>query len=322
MIRPLAGNPTRCMPLMKWVGSMEGDGLKSQAIIISGSAGFVGTHLKAALKQHSPEARILTCDQDVCKELEALSPNDNSATTFIHLAWDLNAVNSVDAQQRCVETLRTLLAQSTALGINRFISIGSATEFGDRDGVLAEAALDNSNAGGPLTPYGQAKRAARALAKEWALAAPDRQVFWLRPFVVYGPQQKGSMLIPYAIDSFLRGEPAEFTKGLQQRDFVYVEDVARAILQAIAADGPGQPFSDINIGTGVGTRVCDVIAYIAAELGAAPLATVGARPDRAIEPARQIASTRRAKQVLHYEAKTDWQTGVRLTIAAAKQAKG
>jgi nucleoside-diphosphate-sugar epimerase len=149
----------------------------------------------------------------------------------------------------------------TDRGLAAVVAAGSAEEFGERGGVIAE---DDPPAG-RLSAYGWGKAAARTLLQSWA-EGTGRPTLWLRPFVVYGPWQGGNMAVPYAIRQALDGLPAEFSDGVQRRDFVHVDDVAEAFRAALRVLSPG--FTAVNVGTGKGTALRAVLELIGELTGA------------------------------------------------------
>jgi len=189
-------------------------------------------------------------------------------------------------------------------GLRKVIAMGSAAEYGVRSGLIHEYDPPME----PLSPYGWAKRSAWMLASSWSRRT-SIPLIWLRPFIIYGPGQRGDMMLPYAMAKAKAGEQAEFTDGLQERDFVHVTDVARAIRLAVEASCPG-PHA-INLGTGCPVKVRDVILAIARQYNAEHLFHLGARPRRPGEPERQVADVSLARELLQWIPKVDWEDGVK-----------
>jgi nucleoside-diphosphate-sugar epimerase len=124
------------------------------------------------------------------------------------------------------------------------------------------------------------------------------------------------MTIPYAIRQAEAGHVAEFTDGQQQRDLVYVTDVAGAMLAAIDCAMKG--FHTINLGTGRGVRMCDALGRLGELLGAESSFRFGALPRRRGEPDRQIAATDLARCLLDWEAQVDWQDGIQRLVESIR----
>ena len=161
-----------------------------------------------------------------------------------------------------------------------------------------------------LSAYGRAKSEACGELETWA-GETERRGIWLRPFVVYGPGQGGNMAIPYAVRCAKEGIPAEFSEGLQRRDFIHVDDVAEGIVRA-ALDLPSrrEPFSVFNLGRGEPVRLRDVLERIAERTGARDMFQYGTRPMRANEPPEQVAEVSSAEQCLGWRAEIPWPQGI------------
>src|SRR6266540_2758733 len=202
--------------------------------VITGSRGFLGRHLVRGLAQAGAEvlgvgraagpaegpfgSRYHHCD---LTRPEALLPGDlaGRAFTLIHLAWDTSRPMQYTPHAEHVCCLAGLLDHWRVRGLASVVVPGTAEEYGRRGGRLHE----DDPPEGPLTPYGWGKSTARTMLHGWA-TAQHVPVVWLRPFIIYGPGQSGNMVVPYALRQALAGAPADFSDGLQQRDFIYVDD--------------------------------------------------------------------------------------------------
>jgi nucleoside-diphosphate-sugar epimerase len=287
-------------------------------IVITGSQGFIGSHLLRRLQQDGLEvlgvgratgpsegpwgSRYHSCD---LSDPTRLLPADcqDQPFTLIHLAWDTTRPRQYRPHAEHVSRLAGLLDYWAPRGLRRLVAVGSAEEYGQRGGRIRE----EDPAQGTVTPYGWSKRSARTLAQSWS-EATGIPVVWLCPFLVYGPGQGGNMAIPYAVRQGRVGAPAEFSDGQQQRDFVYINDVVEAFRRACRADLPG--FHVFNIGTGVAVCVRDVLEYLGERFGAQSQFYFGRRPRREGEPAVQIAVTDKARELLGWKARVPWREGV------------
>jgi nucleoside-diphosphate-sugar epimerase len=190
----------------------------------------------------------------------------------------------------------------TARGLKAVVMPGTAEEYGQRSGILHETDPPQ----GRVSAYGWAKSAARTLLKAWA--ANGATAWWLRLFLVYGPGQDGNMVVPYAARQFLRGERADFSDGLQQRDFVYIDDATAALEAAVRSPRAG--FHVVNVGTGQPVSVRAVLQRLGELLGAGERFRFGAIPRRPGEPPLQAAAAGRAARLLHWRARVDWREGI------------
>jgi nucleoside-diphosphate-sugar epimerase len=205
--------------------------------------------------------------------------------------------------------LAQLLDHWAPRGLRGVVGVGSAAEYGTRGGRLHESDAPL----GPLSAYGWGKLSAGQLLEAWCQNQCPGQnqsvaATWLRPFVVYGPGQPAGMALGYVVDQVLQGKPALVTDGLQRRDFVHVEDVAEALVQALVRQPRG--FQPINIASGTGVPVREVIARLSAMLGTDSLVRFGALPRRAAEPEEQFADTSAAETLLGWRAQIDWRSGI------------
>jgi nucleoside-diphosphate-sugar epimerase len=262
-------------------------------VLVTGARGFVGQALLRSLRDEQPDLSVLGIGRsdvdlvvrsDIQACLAATKPH-----TVVHLAAALPGRNSGEQARQWRDTFsagRNLLEACVDAGVAHILMAGSVAELGDCGGAL-----------GPDTPrkptglYGLCKALLFEVA---AFTARTQQIRldWFRPFTVYGPGQQGAMLVPAAFAAAATGTPEAFTDGQQERDFLFVEDLASWIVAGIGAP-QGPPRRNLrvhHVGTGIPTPVCEVLRRIAALFPGADL-RVGALPRRPGEPARQIALT-------------------------------
>jgi len=290
-------------------------------IVITGAQGFLGRHVvtRLALAGHvvlavdrrpsmeMPVAGVQYHVSDLSDPSTLIPPECEPVGDFmlIHLAWDLRSrETSYKIQSEQVTVLAGLLDAWTGRGLKYVMAPGSAQEYGGRGGQLRE----DDQPVEPLSPYGWAKRSAYEMTASWARQS-GVGLLWLRPFIVYGPGQAGSMLIPYAVRQGHLKMRAEFSDCLQLRDFVFVDDVVEAFACGCEKLLPG--INVMNLGCGVPVRARDLLEEIGRELCVLDQFAFGARPRRTNEPDVQIADISRAKEMLGWTPKVDWKTGVK-----------
>ena len=247
--------------------------------IVTGGAGFIGSHVVEALLARGDEVHIL---DDLSKgkrenvaagaELHVADIRDPDEVfervrpgAVLHLAAQADVRTSVerpdfDADVNILGTVRILEAARRHGARVVFASSGGAG-YGECDGPAPETAPMR-----PLAPYGVSK-----LAGEEYLAAYNRLYgsahVTLRLGNVYGPRQEphGEAGVVAIFMGLLRdgGTPHVYGDGLQTRDYVYAGDVARAFLAALDHDGGGV----FNIGTGIETSVLELAAAIGTASG-------------------------------------------------------
>lgn len=296
-----------------------------QRIVVTGAAGFIGRYVvQQALARGwevlalgrgpaplAPPAglRYIREDEDAPPTL----PDDWRDRPFalVDLAWDTSRTPNYAVHLKCVQRLAARLEAYRDRGLTMAIGLGSAEEYGNRAGTLH--AKDTPL--GPLTPYGFGKRMASELLAAWS-ARTSIAAMWLCPLLVYGPGQAGNMALPYALRQAVRGQRAQFSDGRQQRDLVYVADVAAAILAAVERRPSG--FRRLTLGTGRAVAMRKAISAIAQQFGAAENFELGAIARRPGEPAVQQADAAAAWELLGWRAETEWSAGIAALCASAR----
>lgn len=256
--------------------------------LVTGAAGFIGSHLTSALLDRGAEVTGLDCFTDyyprpikdanlevnrhrsgfrfVEESLQAV-PLDrllDGMTHVFHLAaqagvrksWGRDfrvyTDNNVDATQR-------LLEACVGRPLHRFVYASSSSVYGDNVTIpMSEEALPQ-----PVSPYGVTKLAAEQLCYLYQVnhGVPAAS---MRYFTVYGPRQRPDMAFNRFIRAALQGTPiALYGDGEQTRDFTFVTD---AVAATIAAGECGVPGRAYNVGGGsrvTVNHVLDIVARLA-----------------------------------------------------------
>src|SRR5262245_21356396 len=242
--------------------------------LVTGGAGFVGSHLVDALVGRGEEVvvvddlstgrREFVHPAAVLVEHDIREPFEPDADLVFHLAAQADVGTSMqvpafDAEVNVVGTVNTLEAARAAGAHLVFASTGGAI-YGD---VGAPAPEDAELR--PVSAYGLAKRSAEVYVEGWNRIFGTGHVL-LRFANVYGPRHLASLeggLIAIFLERPSRGErTAIFGDGTITRDFVHVDDVVRALL--LAAEHRGGVY---NVGTGVETSISDLHAICERALG-------------------------------------------------------
>jgi UDP-glucose 4-epimerase len=243
--------------------------------IVTGGAGFIGSHAVDALSARGDEVHVL---DDLSKgrrervaaraELHVADIREPDAVfdevqpeLVVHLAAQADVRASVDrpshdADVNVLGTVRILEAARRHGARVVFASTGGAIYGECDDGPASETAERR-----PLSPYGTSKLAGEEYLATWNRLYGTQHVA-LRFGNVYGPRQEphGEAGVVAIFMGLLRegGEPTIFGDGGQTRDYVYVGDVVESMLAAAAFAGRGV----FNVGTGTETSVNDLYAAI------------------------------------------------------------
>ena len=297
-------------------------------VLVTGGAGFIGSHLVDRLVQEGHEviivdnlvtgkrrninraARFYKLDIQSWR-LERVFRNERP-NVVMHLAAQMDVRKSVedpmfDAQVNILGTLN-VLQQAVKHGVRKvvFSSSGGAI-YGEQEIYPAP----ESHMMRPLSPYGLSK-----LCGEQYLSYYQRssglQVVSLRYANVYGPRQdpEGEAgVVAIFIQKMLNNEQAVINgNGRQTRDFVFVEDVVEANLAVMGQETQGI----YNVGTGVETSVNDLFRILIKHTGSMCKEVHG--PAKKGEQARSVIDNTKLRHELSWEPKADLSEGLKKTV--------
>lgn len=202
-----------------------------------------------------------------------------------------------------INVLSNLLLSLQKSSLNRFIHIGSCSEYGAPEKTAQS--IDEDQRLHPQSLYGAAKAAAYIYGNTLAKIL-DIPFVALRLFGVYGIGERPYRLIPYIINKLMKNEPVDLTGGEQVRDFLYIEDVIGAIITAAVSKKIifYQPY---NVCSGQGIKIREVGHMVAENMGKSEdLLLWGERPYRIDEPMWLVGNNQRFIQA------TDWYPSINL----------
>jgi nucleoside-diphosphate-sugar epimerase len=275
-------------------------------VLVTGASGFVGGPLVERLLADGEEVHALTTRARRAPDAggvqwhsgDLLDPGalervvgDVRPERLVHLAWYVSHGRFWSALENAewVEASLRLLRAFVDAGGRRALLVGSCAEYS------WGAQHDLDEAGTPLEPrtlYGVCKDGLRRIASAYS-SEGGVELAWARLFFLYGPREQPDRLVPAVIRALIAGERVATTAGTQQRDFTHVHDVAGALAAVLRSDLTGP----VNVASGRGIPVGEVLDTIGELTGAAHLIDRGARPTPASEPARIVARVERLAEI-------------------------
>lgn len=306
-----------------------------ETYLVTGGAGFIGSHLVEALVRQGRRVRVL---DDFSTGLRAnLEPIDSSAVEMIdgdvtdaavvgravggisvvfHLAALASVQRSIEApadtHRICAGGTLNVLDAARRAGVRRIVYAASSSAYG----IPAGDVQTESDPLAPLSPYAASKLAGEMYAQSFT-AAFGLETVRLRFFNIFGPRQRADSPYSGVIALFAAAlsaghAPTIFGDGLQTRDFTFVSDVVQALMRAAQTSGvSGRVY---NIGTGRGTSVLDLVSALNRQLGT----NIAPRhaPARAGDVRHSCADISRARRELGYEPKIAFEEGLARTLNA------
>lgn len=297
-------------------------------VLLTGACGFIGAHVLAELlAQNIPVAIILRNESNTWRiqpyldqvtiiqanlaEMSGALPEilKFSPDTLINLAWYGVENKYSNDNKQLIENLtlvQSLFDVAKKAGINSFIGTGSQAEYGPRNAVINEEMVTL-----PSTLYGVAKLSAYHMLK--ILCEKQAMRFaWLRIFSSYGPMDNPDWFIPYLITQIRKSAIPKLTKGEQLWDYIYVQDVANAIIAVAKSQTAAGIF---NLGSGEVNTVKYLAETIRDSINSDLDLDFGAIPYRHDQVMHLQADITRLTQLVNWQPKVSLRQGIEKTIA-------
>lgn len=277
--------------------------MKLGRVVLTGATGFIGSHLAGELVARGYEVVALRRPQsntwrvaavadrltwintdaaDWPQQLQTLQPE-----YLVHSAWLGVGVGQRDDWQSQLSnltfTMRLLQAVSHS-GLKKVVMLGSQAEYG-----AFEGRIDEKYPALPTAAYGAVKVATLQLVRAYC-EAHGLEWYWLRVFAVFGPREDAHWFVSFVAASLLRQQPPDLTNCEQRYDYLFVPDLARAIVQTLPA-APGQS-GVYNIGSNHATGLREIVDTLVKLTHSGAGANYGALPYR-------------PGQVMHMEGNSD-----------------
>ncbi len=314
----------------------------SKHILVTGGAGFIGSHLCHRLLARGDRVTILDDFNDFYdparkrRNLAALEARPEAAGALrpvegdirdtalveeifvpgtldgvVHLAARAGVRPSLQEpilyeDVNCIGTLR-LLEAARRHGPRVFVFGSSSSVYGINEKVPF---AEDDRIDQPISPYATTKRTGELLCYNYHHLY-GMAISCLRFFTVYGPAQRPEMAIHKFTDRIARGETIPlYGDGSSRRDYTYVDDIVDGMVAALDAE-PG--FEILNLGGSETTALSQLVAWIGEELAVEP--RIDYLPDQPGDVPITFADVSKAGRVLGYSPKVPIREGLRRFVA-------
>ncbi len=302
----------------------------SQRALITGGAGFIGSHLAHALMGLGCEVAVLDTlkgghlsnlppgvdfrKASVLDDAELRSAMKGCRYVF-HQAAIVSVPESVENPDEClhvnVEGTQRVLIAAKELGVHRVNFAASAAAYGNNPNLPSK----ETDAPDSWSPYAASKVAGELLLQTWARCF-NLSTVSLRYFNVFGPRQDPKSPYAAVISAFVNAlaekrQPRVLGDGLQTRDFVYIDNIVHANLLA-ASCGKDLRGEVINVGCGGRVTLLDVLRHMGEVLKVDGTPTHG--EPRAGDVRHSSADISKAREILGYAPIVDFGEGIRRTL--------
>ncbi len=307
----------------------------SERILVTGGAGFIGSHLCELLCRQGREVVVLddlstgrrdnlaalavVLHQGSVADPAAVEKAMAGVTKVVHLAALPSVARSVDRPldtHHACATGTAVVLQAAKAAKARVVYAGSSSAYGNQDVLKKHEGLRED----PLSPYAASKLAGELYCRSFARVY-GLSVVVTRFFNVFGPRQPADSPYSGVIAAFskalLEGRAVRIDgDGLQGRDFTYVEDLVTGVVQCLDADSTG--CDTVNLAYGQSTTVMDVYATLCAlvrdRLGVSQIPAPTFFPPRQGDVRHSLADPTRAEQRFGFAPRIGFAEGLRRTF--------
>ena len=300
--------------------------MESLRILVTGGAGFLGSHLVRALSKEGHLIRVLDdlstgslenikgCDVEFIRgdirEYSTVKDALKDIDVVVHLAALIDVPESIEKPVEYFEvnSYGTFNVARASDNINTLIFSSSCAVYGNPERLP----IDENHKLNPLSPYAASKISGEAYITGYANIYGYRPVI-LRYFNIYGPKQTKAYagVISEFTKRALRGEPPIiYGDGEQTRDFIHVEDAVDAILKAIKEERARGVY---NIGSGNAVKIKDLAYLILKLAGRTEIRPVYIAP-RPGDIRNSVADITRANKELGFEPRVKLDRGIEMLM--------
>lgn len=314
----------------------------SERILVTGAAGFIGSHAVEALlaRGHTvtgvdnfdpfydeaikrrnlagaatnPRFSLVEADvRDVPAMREALSAANPEV--IVHLAARAGVRPSIADPVLYADVNVTgtavLLETAKALGIRRFVFASSSSVYGND---ATPPFRESEPAIRPVSPYAATKRGAELLCETFAALEREMRIISLRFFTVYGPRQRPDLAIHKFTRLIWEGKPIPFFgDGTFSRDYTYVTDTVTGVVGAVDRSATMRPGHEIyNLGESATTTLNELVRLLEAAIG--KQAELQRLPEQPGDVRRTFADVSRAREALGYAPSVPIEKGIPMFV--------
>jgi len=300
----------------------------SRRVLVTGGNGFLGSHilerLEASGAHHVTAPTVAEYDLTEAVVVRDLF-RDSNPDIVIHLAAEVGGIGANREQPGRFFYANMVMGvhmieEARRAGVEKFVQLGTICAYPKHTPVpFREADLWNGYPEETNAPYGIAKKALLVQLQAYRAQYGFNGVYLL-PVNLYGPRDNfdpaSSHVIPALIRKMVeavedgREEVVLWGTGKASREFLYVEDCARAVLLAAEHYDSSEP---VNIGTGNEITIRDLAARIASEVGFAGRLTYD--PSKPDGQPRRCLDTSRALETFGFRSRVPFEEGLRRTVA-------
>lgn len=315
-----------------------------KSILVTGGAGFIGSHLSEAIlkrnnkvyiidnfndyydptikKSNIQEIKKTMMENGICDDMLQLYEGDirdrdlldkvfsNKIDIVIHLAAMAGVRYSISNPQlyydvNIIGTLN-LLEKCKEKGIDKFIFASSSSVYGNNKKVPFS---EKDNVDFPISPYAATKKSGELLCHTYNHLY-NISIACLRFFTVYGPRQRPDLAIHKFTKLMMEGKPIPFYgDGSTERDYTYIADIVGGILKTISWIDDGECKYDIfNLGGDHTISLKEMVGTIEEVLGKKAIYDI--LPMQPGDVNRTCADISHSKEKINYEPKVDFKTGI------------
>jgi len=310
--------------------------LKDKTVLLTGAGGFIGSHLAETLARKGSKVKALVrynskrncgnlefLDKKIKKEIDINFADIretgilSKAMQGVDVVFNLAALVGIPysymnphevAMVNTIGTLNVLKAARDA-EVEKFVQTSTSEVYGSPDRVP----IKEKDQLKPQSPYSASKIGSDSIALSFFYTF-DMPVAIIRPFNTYGPRQSARAVIPTIINQALTTKTIQLGSLAPRRDFTYVGDTVEGFMKV--AESKNSIGEVINIGTGRDISVAEILTMVERILD---IKLKVAKDSKRIRPTqsevtRLLADNSKAKKLLNWKPKVDFEKGLKLTI--------